>query len=127
VIAAVVVLVVLVVASVVLVGEFSLTAMSGLLVYEPGRERFTHLTGITPSPLAYRALGLLALIGVAGVVAGIWCPQMAAVAAAYFGCVAGFTLVRQVQRGQRGQALVAYALFLVSALAVLALQIVRSL
>jgi hypothetical protein len=119
--------VVLVVASVVLVGEFSLTAMSGLVVYEPGMERFTQLTGITPAPLVYRALGLFALIGVAGVIAGAWCPQMAVVAAAYFAFVAGFTLVRQVQRGQRGRALVAYSLFLVSALAVLALQTVRSL
>jgi uncharacterized membrane protein YjjP (DUF1212 family) len=120
-------LVVLVVASVVLVGEFSLTAMAGLTVYGPGVERLEHLTGITASPLAYRALGLLALAGVAGVIAGIWCPQIAAVAAAYFALVAGFTLVRQLQRGQRGQALVAYSLFLVSALAVLALQVVRSL
>jgi len=120
-------LVVLVVASVVLVGEFGLTAMAGLTVYEPGVRRFAHLTGITPSPLIYRALGLLALVGVAGVIAGIWCPPMAAAAAAYFALVAGFTLVRQVQRGQRGQELVAYSLFLVSALAVLALQVVRSL
>ena len=120
-------LVVLVVASVVLVGEFSLTAMAGLTVYQPGVQRFAHLTGITPSPLVYRGLGLLALIGVAGVIAGIWCPQMAAVAAAYFAFVAGFTLVRQVQRGQGGRELVAYSLFLVSALAVLALQVVRSL
>lgn len=119
--------VVLVVASVVLVGEFSLTAMAGLTVYEPGVERFAQLTGIRPSPLAYRALGLLALAGMAGVIAGVWCPQMAAAAAAYFAVVAGFTLVRQVQRGQRGQALIAYSLFLASALAVLALQVVRSL
>ena len=101
--------------------------MAGLTVYEPGVERFAHLTGITRSPLAYRVLGLLALTGVAGVIAGIWCPPMAAVAAAYFALVAGFTLVRQVQRGQRRQELVAYSLFLGSVLAVLALQVVRTL
>jgi hypothetical protein len=119
-------LVVLAAASLVLVVEFSLTAVAGLALYGPGVERFAQLTGITPQPLVFRTLGLLALIGVAGVVAGIWLPAAAVAAAAYFALLAGFTLVRQVQRGQRGQALVAYSLFLVSALAVLVIQGMRS-
>jgi len=119
-------LVVLIAASLVLVVEFSLTAAAGLAAYQPGVERFAQLTGITPRPLAYRVLGLLALLGVAGVIAGIWRPVAAVPAAAYFALLSSFTLARQVQRGQRGQALVAYSLFLVSALAVLAIQAVRS-
>jgi hypothetical protein len=60
------------------------------------------------------------------VIAGIWRPVAAVAAAAYFALLSGFTLARQVRRGQRGQALFAYSLFLVSALAVLAIQALRS-
>jgi hypothetical protein len=116
----------LIAASLVLVVEFSLTAAAGLALYGPGIERFADLTGVTPSPLVYRTLGLLALLGVIGVIAGIWRPAVAVVAAAYFALVAGFTLVRQVQRGRRGRHLVAYSVFLVSALVVLVLQGMRS-
>lgn len=119
-------LVVLIVASVVLVGEFSMTAAAGLALYRPGIERFAYLTGIIPSPLAYRILGLLALVGVVGVIAGIWLPAAAVVAATYFGLLATFTLMRQVRRGQRGRDLVAYSLFTVSALIVFVLQAFRS-
>lgn len=119
-------LVALATASFVLVVEFGLTAFAGLTVYRPGVERFAQLTGITPAPLVYRALGLLALAGVGGVIAGVWQPAAAVPAAAYFALVAGFTLVRQVQRGQRGQELFAYSLFLVSALTVLAIQALRA-
>jgi len=105
-------------ASAVLVVEFLLTAAAGLFAYRPGIERFAHLTGFTPSPFAYRALGVLALFGVAGIIAGAWRPVLAVLAASYFAVLAAFTLVRQVQRGQRGQELFAYTLFLVSALIV---------
>lgn len=114
----VLILVLVIAASAVLVVEFLLTAAAGLFVYEPGIERFAHLTGFTPSPLAYRALGLLALIGVVGIIAGVWWPVLAVVAAGYFAVVAAFTVVRQLQRGQRGLDLLAYTLFLVSALIV---------
>ncbi len=119
------VLVLLIAASAVLVVEFALTAVAGLMVLRPGVERFANLTGFTPRPLVYRLLGVLALLGVAGIVAGAWRPLLAVVAAAYFALVAGFTLVRQVQRGQRGWDLLAYSLFLVSALVVLAVQATR--
>lgn len=118
-------LVVLAAASVVLVAEFSLTAFAGLAVYGPGLERFTRLTGMTPSPLVYRVLGLLALLGVVGVIAGIWSPPAAVAAAAYFVLLTAFTLVRQVQRGQRGRQLFAYSLFLASAVVVLVAQALR--
>lgn len=116
------ILVLVIGASAVLVVEFLLTAAAGLFVYRPGIERFAYLTGFTPSPLVYRALGLLALIGIAGIIAGAWQPVPAVVAAAYFTVLAAFTLVRQVQRGQRGRELFAYTLFLVSALIVLAIR-----
>ncbi|HKF15612.1 MAG TPA: hypothetical protein VKF14_00180 [Candidatus Dormibacteraeota bacterium] len=118
----VLILVMVIGASAVLVVEFLLTAAAGLFVYRPGIERFAHLTGLTPSPLVYRTLGLLALIGVAGIIAGAGRPFLAVVAASYFAVIAAFTLVRQVQRGQRGQELFAYALFLVSALMVVAVR-----
>lgn len=113
------VLVLLVAASAVLVVEFLMTAAAGLLVLPQGVDRFTHLTGFTPSPLVYRVLGMLALAGVAGIVAGAWRPEPTIAAAAYFVLLTGFTLVRQVQRGQRGRELFAYLLFLTSALVVL--------
>jgi len=116
------ILVLVTAASAVLVVEFLLTAVAGLFVYRPGIERFSHLTGLTPSLLAYRALGLLALIGVAGIIAGVWWPVLAVVAAGYFAVVAAFTVVRQVQRGQRGLDLLAYTLFLLSALIVAAVR-----
>jgi len=116
----VLILVLVIAASAVLVVEFLLTAAAGLFVYRPGIEHFAHLTGFTPSPLAYRALGLLALIGVAGIIAGVWWPVLAVVAAGYFAAVAAFTVVRQVQRGQSGLDLLAYTLFLISALIVAA-------
>lgn len=116
------ILVLVIGASAVLVVEFLLTAAAGLFVYRPGIERFAHLTGFTPSLPAYRALGLLALIGVAGIIAGAWRPVLAVVAATYFAVVAAFTLVRQVQRGQRGRELLAYTLFLVLALIVVAIR-----
>jgi hypothetical protein len=68
-------------------------------------------------------MGLLALLGVAGVVAGFRWPAPALVAAVCFALLAGFTLVRQVRRGQRGGDLFAYALFLVSALTVIAIRL----
>lgn len=116
------ILVLVIGASAVLVVEFLLTAAAGLFVYRPGIERFAHLTGFTLSLPAYRALGLVALIGVAGIIAGAWRPVLAVVAATYFAVVAAFTLVRQVQRGQRGRELLAYTLFLVLALIVVAIR-----
>jgi DoxX-like family len=118
------VLVLLIAASAVLVVEFGMTAAAGLAAYPPGIERFAHLTGLTPSPLVYRVLGLLALAGVVGVIAGIWWPAAAIAGATYFALLAGFTLVRQVSRGQRRGDLVAYALYLVSALVVIAIRAV---
>ena len=118
----VLIIVLVVGASAVLVVEFLLTAAAGLFAYRPGIERFAHLTGFTPSPLVYRALGVLDLIGVAGIIAGAWRPVLAVLAASYFAVLAAFTLVRQVQRGQRGQELFAYTLFLVSALIVVAVR-----
>jgi hypothetical protein len=112
----------LLVASAVLVVEFLLTAAAGLLVLAQGVERFAHLTGLTPSPTGYRLMGLLALAGVAGIIAGIWRPVLAVPAAAYFAVLSGFTVVRQLQRGQRGRELLAYTLFLISALIVLAVR-----
>jgi hypothetical protein len=116
------ILVLLIAASAVLVVEFLLTAVAGLLVYRPGIERFAHLTGLTPSPPVYRVMGLLALLGVAGIIAGARWPVLAVVAATYFALLAAFTLLRQVQRGQRGRDLFAYTLFLVSALIVVAIR-----
>ncbi len=115
----------LVAASAVLVVEFGMTAAAGLAAYPAGIERFAHLTGLTPSRAVYRGLGVLALLGVAGVIAGAWRPPLALAGASYFALLAGFTLIRQVQRGQRGQDLFAYGLFLASALVVIALQALR--
>lgn len=114
-------LVLLIAASFVLVVEFLLTAVAGIIVYQPGIGRFAQLTGLTPSPLVYRAMGVLALAGVAGIIGGGWRPPVAVVAAAYFALVAAFTLTRQLQRGQRGTALLPYSLFLLSAVIVVAI------
>lgn len=116
-------LVLLVVASAVLVVEFLMTAAAGLVLLPQGVERFAHLTGVTPGPVAYRVMGGFALAGVAGVVAGTWMPALAVPAAAYFALLSGFTLVRQLQRGQRGRDVFAYSLFLASALVVLAVRL----
>src|SRR5258707_1134522 len=115
------ILILLIAASAVLVVEFSMTAAAGMIVFRPGVERFADLTGFIPRPLVYRILGILALFGVAGIISGAWWPVPAVAAAVYFALLSGFTLVRQVQRGQRGRALFAYTLFLVSALIVIAI------
>jgi len=109
----------------VLVVEFSLTAAAGLAAYPPGRERFTQLTGLAPRPVVYRGLGLLSLLSVAGLIAGFWWPPLAIGAAAYLALLSGFTLVRQLQREQRGRDLFAYGLFLVCALVVIAVHVLR--
>lgn len=109
----------LIAASLVLMAEFLMAAVAGLVVFQPGVDRFAHLTGMALSPPVYRLLGLLALLGVAGIVAGARWPALAIAGAAYFALVAGFTLLRQVQRGQRGRELLPYTLFLVSALLVI--------
>jgi hypothetical protein len=119
------ILILLIAASAVLVVEFGMTAAAGLIVFRPGIERFANLTGFTPSRLVYRILGILALFGVAGIIGGAWRPVLAVVAAAYFALLSGFTLVRQVQLGQRGRALFAYTLFLVSALIVIAIRAIQ--
>jgi hypothetical protein len=116
------VLVLLIAASVVLVVEFLMTAFAGLTVYRPGIDRFSQLTGLVPSPPVYRVMGALALAGVVGIIGGFWRPAPALVAAAYFALLAAFTLARQLQRGQRGQALFAYGLFLLCAVIVLAIR-----
>jgi hypothetical protein len=118
------VLILLVAASVILVAEFLLTAAAGLAAYQPGAERFAHLTGCTPNPVVYRLLGLIALLGVAGIILGAWWPPAAIVAGLYFAMVAGFTLLRQVQRGQRGSELLPYSLFLLSAAVVISVHLV---
>lgn len=115
-------LVLLIAASLVLVVEFLLTAVAGLIVYRPGIDRFAQLTGLTPSPALYRAMGVLALVGVAGIIGGGWRPAVAVAAGAYFALVAAFTLTRQLQRGQRGPALLPYSLFLLSAVIVVAIR-----
>src|SRR5262245_34333947 len=112
----------LIAASFVLVVEFLLPAGAGLVVYQPGIDRFAQLTGLTPSPPVYRAMGVLALAGVAGIIGGGWRPPLALVAAAYFALLAAFTLTRQLQRGQRGPALLPYSLFLLCAVIVVAIR-----
>lgn len=116
------VLVVLLGASAVLVVEFLMTAAAGLAGLRQGMERFTHLTGLAPGRSVYRALGALALLGVAGIVAGLRWPALAIAGAAYFALLSGFTLVRQARRGQRGGELFPYALFLTSSAAVIAIR-----
>jgi hypothetical protein len=112
--------VILAVASLVLVVEFLLTAAGGLLTMAQGRDRFEHLTGLRPGPTAQRGMGLVALAGVVGIVLGYIWAVAAVIAACYFAILTGFTLVRQLWRGQRGGELVAYSLFLACSLAVIA-------
>jgi hypothetical protein len=119
------VLVLLVIASAVLVVEFTLTAAAGLALLPQGIERFSSLTGITPSPVTYRLLGVLALAAVIAILAGIWWPSAALVGAAYCAALALFTLGRQLMRGQRGRELFAYSLFLASALVVIVIRAVE--
>lgn len=116
-------LVLLILASAVLVLEFGMTAAAGLAGYQGGLDRFTALTGLTPSRAVYRGLGLLALLGVICVILGFWKPPLALPGAAYFALLSAFTLTRQLQRGQRGRELLAYTLFLACALLVIALRL----
>jgi hypothetical protein len=115
--------VILTVASLVLVAEFLLTAAGGLFALAQGRDRFQHLTGLRPGPAAQRVMGGVALLGVIGVGLGYRWPVAAVIAAAYFALLTGFTLVRQLQRGQRGGELFAYSLFLACSLVVIAARV----
>jgi hypothetical protein len=112
--------VILAAASLVLVAEFLLTAAGGLFAMAQGRERFEHLTGLRPGPVAQRLMGLVALLAAAGVALGYLWPAAAVAAACYLALLTGFTLVRQLQRGQRGGELFAYGLFLLCSLIVIA-------
>lgn len=111
-------------ASLVLVVEFLLTAAGGILTLAQGRERFEHLTGLRPGPPVQRLMGLAALAGVVGIALGYVWPVAALIAACYFALLTGFTLIRQLQRGQRGGELFAYGLFLACSLIVVAARLV---
>lgn len=117
------VLILLIAASTVLVAEYLLTAAAGLAAYGPGMERFAQLTGYSPNPEVHRALGVLALIGVLGIILGMRWSPLAIVAGIYFAGVAGFTLVRQLQLGQRGRELLPYSLFLACAVVVIVVHV----
>jgi hypothetical protein len=114
-----VLLVLVVVFSTLLLAEF-LAAAIHLLVAR-SVNRFTGLTGL--GRRAGYAFGVIDLIGSGTVIAGFSMPLFSYVGAGIFAAVCIFVLTRQVQRGQRGQALLPYSLFLSWAVLLLAFRL----
>jgi ABC-type uncharacterized transport system permease subunit len=71
-------------------------------------------------------MGLLDLVGVAGVVAGFWQPKPAVAAGVFFAALSAYVLVRQIGGGDRLSELLPYALFLSAALVTAAARLTQN-
>jgi hypothetical protein len=122
-------LVLAIVVTVLLLLESLPSAVAGLVRSKAGMTRLDGLTrlGLLDGRRLWvvPALGAIHLAGSAGVVAGIWIPAAGVAGASIEAVVFGWVLSRQVRKGDRGRALGAYVLFLVMALAVLAVDAAR--
>ncbi|WP_328993401.1 hypothetical protein OG394_03665 [Kribbella sp. NBC_01245] len=70
-------------------------------------------------------LGSLHTVGAVAVIIGLWTPLVGVIGAAIETLIFGWTLDRQLRAGDRGRALLAYSIFTTSALAVLAVDLLR--
>jgi hypothetical protein len=99
------------------------SAGAGLLRSSAGMRRLDGLTRLGLLDGRNRwvvpALGAVHLGGSAAVIAGLWVPVAGVAGAAVEAGVFGWVLSRQLQAGDRGRALGAYALFATMAIAVL--------
>jgi hypothetical protein len=122
-------LVLAIVVTILLLLESLPSAVAGLVRSKAGMTRLDGLTrlGLLDGQRLWvvPALGAIHLAGSAGVVAGIWIPAAGVAGASIEAVVFGWVLSRQVRKGDRGRALGAYVLFLVMALAVLAVDAAR--
>lgn len=108
-----------VVASVVLIIEFTLAAVANLTGMPAAVARFRELTGHTLTRVAMLGVGLLDAVGLAGVIAGFWYPVAGVVGAALLAGYALAVLVGQYRRGTRSaREYLAYGLFLACAVLV---------
>ena len=122
-------LVLAIVVTILLLLESLPSAVAGLVRSKAGMTRLDSLTRLRlldgQRLWVVPALGAIHLAGSAGVVAGIWIPAAGVVGASIEAVVFGWVLSRQVRNGDRGRVLGAYVLFLVMALAVLAVDAAR--
>jgi hypothetical protein len=122
-------IIVAIVVTILLLLESLPSAVAGLVRSKAGMTRLDGLTrlglldgrGLWVVPV----LGAIHLAGSAGVIAGIWLPVAGVAGAGVEAVVFGWVLSRQARHGDRGRVLGAYTLFLVMAVAVLAVDAVR--
>lgn len=122
-------LVIAIVVTILLLLESLPSAIAGLVRSKAGMTRLDSLTRLGLLDGRRRwivpVLGAIHLAGCAGVIAGIWVPVAGVAGAGIEAVVFGWVLSRQARHGDRGGALGAYTLFLVMALAVLAVDAAR--
>ena len=118
-----------VIVTILLLAESLPSAVAGLVRSTAGMTRLDGLTrlGLLEGRRQWvvLALGAVHLAGTAGVITGIWVPVAGVAGAGIEAVVFGWVLSRQVGAGDRGRALGAYTLFLVLALAVVAVDAAR--
>ena len=102
--------------------ELLLSGVSMVSVMTAAKTRFADLVGGLPPDPVLQGLGVVHLAAFAGVLAGGREPRAAVAAGLWLATYAGFVLLRQVQGGQRGGQLFAYALFMVLGVALVALR-----
>jgi hypothetical protein len=102
--------------------ELLLSGLSMVSVMTAAKTRFADLVGALPPDPVLQGLGVVHLAAFAGVVAGSRAPRSAVAAGLWLAAYAAYVLLRQVQSGQRGSQLFAYALFLTLGLALAALR-----
>ncbi|MER5435296.1 DoxX family protein [Streptomyces sp. NPDC002588] len=102
-------------ASALVILEFSLQALGMLTHMEAQLVQFDAVTGRRPSRSLTLLLGLLDVVGVAGVIAGFWESVWAVLAGVYFVVFTGIMLGIQLRRGNRGMLLNTGILFFGSA------------
>jgi len=118
-----------VIVTILLLAESLPSAVAGLVRSTAGMTRLDGLTrlGLLEGRRQWvvPALGAVHLAGTAGVITGIWVPVAGVAGAGIEAVVFGWVLSRQAGAGDRGRALGAYTLFLVMALAVVAVDAAR--
>ena len=119
----------IVVLTILLLLEVFPSAVAGLARSRAGRVRLDELTRLGTAEGRHlglvTALGVLHALGTAGVLIGLASPAYGVAGAALEALIFGGVLVRQIQCGDRGRKLAAYALFTALALAVLVTNAVR--
>ncbi|MEU1623229.1 DoxX family protein [Streptomyces sp. NPDC005722] len=105
------------------------SAVAQLMRARPGLERLDELTrlGVLEGRRLWvvTLLGTLHTLGAVAVLVGLWHPAVGVAGAALEAGIFAWVLLRQLRHGDRGRALVAYALFLAMALAVLVVAALR--